>query len=157
MHSKKLGLCFGFAQRLESWEHIFWNSKRRQFQNISFYVLHPFISYNPGWNESKLISPKMQVNFFPNQNYLSKKRKRNLKSKKTDTKKLFHDSWIHSCRQELSMQQVTNIQQRQNSDILEKIPFGLVRENTSGVTLFTLLFWGREGDPGIPKLLTTSK
>ena len=39
----------------------------------------------------------------------------------------------------------------------KKVPFGLVRENTSGVTLFTLLFWGREGDPGIPKLLTTSK
>ena len=64
---------------------------------------------------------------------------------------------MNGCRQELSMQQVTNIQQRQNSDILEKIPFGLVRENTSGVTLFTLLFWGRQGDPGIPKLLTTSK
>ena len=61
---------------------------------------------------------------------------------------------MNGCRQELSMQQVTNIQQRQNSDILEKIPFGLVRENTSGVTLFTLLFRGRSGDS---KLLTTSR
>ena len=39
-------------------------------------TLYLLILYNPGWNEPKLISPKMQVNFFPNQNYLSKKRKK---------------------------------------------------------------------------------
>ena len=62
---------------------------------------------------------------------------------------------MNGCRKELSMQQVTNIQ-RQNCDILEKIPFGLVRENTSGVTLFTLLFRGRSGDSKL-LVLTTSR
>ena len=113
---KKLGLCFGFAH-----ESTFFEIQKVGNFKIFLYVLHFFILYNPGWNEPKLISPKMQVNFFPNQNYLSQKRKKNLKSKKTDTKKLLHDSWIHGCRQELSMQQVTtNNIQRQNSDILEK-------------------------------------
>ena len=50
--------------------------KKAAILKYFLYVLHSFISYNPGWNEPKLISPKMQVNFFPNQNYLSKKRKK---------------------------------------------------------------------------------
>ena len=78
---KKTKLMFWLCTKVGIMRAHFLKFKKAAILKYFLYVLHYFLSYNPGWNESKLISPKMQVNFFPNQNYLSKKRKKFKKQK----------------------------------------------------------------------------
>ena len=89
---KKTRLMFWLCTKVGIMRAHFLKFKKAAISKYFLYVLHSFISYNPGWNESKLILPKVQVKIFSQIRIIYHRKEKNLKSKKIDTKKLFHDS-----------------------------------------------------------------